>query len=363
MAAMKQLNLNRKNDYPSPDNSPAYPGARFNSLGFCTNHNNIRLCTVTDEGKYKVLRKVCYKCGSAKLLRNNCRVTTLHGNAKKIIPRCETPKGMVRATTPSSDGGGGRRKEHLSTSQSRRVSGAQNSTKEQRRKTSKSKSCEKSTINMKNVEGPKKDQIRRSKETTTQTQTQLGHNLERSTRGSRSHHLSTTTKNSLSPSELSGLYPPPPGRPPDRSRSKSCKRQMNGGTSKTSSSKNDVKNESNKLVRSTLSPLLSSSKIVEAKVKEINISKKANVKIDYAELGKLITMKDDEATLLPTLPRPATPDSFRSKEAVFSIDNSDLIVELYNKKRSDDIMRRSVRREDRLQSMTKLKPRNSTRKA
>jgi hypothetical protein len=36
---------------------PAYPGARFNSSGFCMNHSNVRLCTVTDEGKYKILRK------------------------------------------------------------------------------------------------------------------------------------------------------------------------------------------------------------------------------------------------------------------------------------------------------------------
>lgn len=358
MAATNQRNRKKNAVYPeintpTPDNStPAYPGARFNSLGFCTNHNSIRLCTVTDEDKYKILRKVCFKCGSSNL-RTNSRVATLHGNAKKVISRCETPKSMVRATTPPV--GRDRRNDHFSAS--RRVSG------EQRRKTS--KSCERSTINKKkNVAGPKKNQSSCSKETTKPTPTQLGHKLERNIRPSRSRsrsrHLSTTTsrtmKNSMSQSELVGLYPPPPGRPSGRSRSKSGKRQTKNGTSKTSSNKDDTKNDSNKFVRSTLSPppLLSSSKSVEAKVKEITVSKKAHGKIDYAELGKLITMKDDETTL-PTLLCPATPDSFRSKEAVFSIDKSDLIVELYNKKRLDDAIRSSDRRENR--SITKLKSR------
>lgn len=355
MAATKQVNVNRKKnaEHPeiniqAPDNStPAYPGARFNSSGFCINHNNIRLCTVTDEDKYKILRKVCFKCGSCKL-RTNSRVNSLHGSVKKVKPRCETPKGMIRATTPP---GRGRRKNRLSTF--RRVSG------EQRRKTS--KSCERSNMNKKNAAAAKKDLSSRSrshsKEASTPTQ---------STRRSRSRSH-TTTKNLLSPLELSGLYPPPPGRSSGRSRSKSCKRQTNDGTSKISSSKDDIQNGNNKLIRRTLSPPppphLSSSKSVEAKIKEITISKKAHGKIDYVELGKLVAMKDDETTLT-TLPCPATPDSFRSKQAVFSIDNSDLIVELYNKKRSDDEMRSSDRcREDRLWSMTKLKPRNSTRKA
>eukprot|EP00984_Skeletonema_dohrnii_P001789 scaffold590_cov100-Skeletonema_dohrnii-CCMP3373.AAC.2 len=343
------------------DPIPAYPGARFSSSGFCINHSNIRLCTVTDEGKYKILRKVCFKCGSSSM-RNNYRVTTLHGNAKKIIPVREVQKGMFSATTSSDRGrqsGGG-------TSRRMNMSGDQNM--RQRRKTSESR--ERSNIKKKDVVSTKKDRISRSTEPTTPPQ--LRRQLERSTRRSRSRSLSTTSTSrtvasqlSLSPSDLSGLYPPPPGRPTPagRSRSKSRSRQTNSGTSsKTSSSKDDNK----KLVRSTPTPIyLSSSKSVEAKVKEINNSKKTHGKVDYTELGKLITMKDDENTL-PTLPCPATPESFKSKQAIFSIDKSDLIVELYNKKESelDDTMRISNRREDTLGGrMPKLKPRSSTRKA
>eukprot|EP00985_Skeletonema_marinoi_P000866 scaffold353_cov161-Skeletonema_marinoi.AAC.8 len=352
---------------------PAYPGARFNSSGFCINHSNIRLCTVTDEGKYKILRKVCFKCGSSSM-RNNYRVTTLHGNAKKVIPVREVQKGMFSATTSSDrgrqSGGGASRRMSMSGDQNSNSTAKKSPSPlevRQRRKTNESR--ERSTIKMKDEVGTKKDRISRSTEPTTSPQ--LRRQLERSTRRSRSRSLSTTSTSrtvasslSLSPSDLSGLYPPPPGRPTPtgRSRSKSRSRQANSGTSsKTSSSKDDNK----KLVRSTPTPInLSSSKSVEAKVKEITNSKKTHGKVDYTKLGKLITMKDDENTL-PTLPCPATPESFKSKQAVFSIDKSDLIVELYNKKESelDDTMRISNRREDTLGRMPKLKPRSSTRKA
>jgi hypothetical protein len=44
---------------------PAYPGAKFNTGGFCTKHDTVRLCKVTDVGKYKkyqILHKVCPEC-------------------------------------------------------------------------------------------------------------------------------------------------------------------------------------------------------------------------------------------------------------------------------------------------------------
>jgi hypothetical protein len=80
-------------------------------------------------------------------------------------------------------------------------------------------------------------------------------------------------------------------------------------------------------------------KSVEEKVKELTKSLVAN----YTELDKLINMKDDEFTLT-TSPMQSistgpfkrqlselTSGSFKSKQAVLSIDESGLIVELYEK--------------------------------
>jgi hypothetical protein len=94
---------------------------------------------------------------------------------------------------------------------------------------------------------------------------------------------------------------------------------------------------------------MSSSKLVEEKIKEITKSKKSFGKADYTELGKLITMtmKDDENTLPTTLSCPSTPESFKSKHAVFAFDKkSGLIVELYNDKESGETVRSSNRRRD-----------------
>jgi hypothetical protein len=85
-------------------------------------------------------------------------------------------------------------------------------------------------------------------------------------------------------------------------------------------------------------------KSVEEKVKELTKSLVAN----YTELDKLIKMKDDEFTLTTspsqsTNPGPfkrqlseLTSGSFKSKQAVLSIDESGLIVELYEKEKSGD---------------------------
>ena len=89
--------------------TPAYTGALFNSLGFCINHHNVRLCNVTREGKYKVLRKICPKCGTSSLRSNitRHRVTQLHGSAKKELPLRKMPKDMLTAIVPPEKGGKG----------------------------------------------------------------------------------------------------------------------------------------------------------------------------------------------------------------------------------------------------------------
>lgn len=351
---------------------PAYPGARFNSSGFCMNHSNVRLCTVTDEGKYKILRKTCFKCGSSSLRNNSYTlVNTLHGhgNAKKDIPSRELPKGLFSATASSSDGGSGSGAKDQQSSTSR-MRGDHNSKAKKPLPSSevlRRKKARDSTTKTKGVISTGKDRNSRSTEPATATTTtttakppQLGPTKpEGSTRRSLSRSLSTSrTMTSLSLSELSELYPPPPGRPTEgRSRSKSRTRKN------TSIDKYDIKHNNKKAVRSAPIINMSSSKSVEAKVKEITKSKATLGKVDYAELGKLITMKDDENTL-PTLSCPSTPESFKSKEAVFSFDKkSGLIVELYNKKESAETARSSNRREDMLQRVSKLKQHRSTRTA
>jgi len=89
--------------------TPAYTGALFNSLGFCINHHDVRLCTVTREGKYKILRKICPKCGSTSLRSNitRHRITQLHGSAKKELPLRKMPKNMLTAIVPPEKGGKG----------------------------------------------------------------------------------------------------------------------------------------------------------------------------------------------------------------------------------------------------------------
>ena len=41
--------------------TPAYKGARFNIEGKCIAHSDVRLCRVTSDGGYKIVRKSCYK--------------------------------------------------------------------------------------------------------------------------------------------------------------------------------------------------------------------------------------------------------------------------------------------------------------
>ena len=61
---------------------PAYDGARFDKSGYCLNHPMVRLCKpasssqsllspddeqVQRNGKYIIIRKICYRCGEHSL--------------------------------------------------------------------------------------------------------------------------------------------------------------------------------------------------------------------------------------------------------------------------------------------------------
>lgn len=99
---------------------PAYKGARFDAEGFCLAHSDVRLCRLTSEGRYKVVCKTCYKCGSAALMTEpNAARTTLHGYKKKAVESRDmrgqlVKKGRSRAedgrrrrandTTPNTNG-------------------------------------------------------------------------------------------------------------------------------------------------------------------------------------------------------------------------------------------------------------------
>lgn len=355
------------------DPTPAYPGARFNSAGYCTNHSNVRLCTVTDEGKYKIMRKVCFKCGSSALRsQNSSRVNTLHGCAKKEVRSRELPKDMLSATATTLDGGNGGADSTNARANNTTSTTTGEAEKELRRKKTRDATKKKSKKSKKKDRKSLRNSSTENAAATSSSQLELRRKLERkrSTRRSRSRSLSTTTSRthtvtSLSLSELSERYPPPP-RSLSRSRSKSRNRKATTATA----AKKDFFNEIKPMRRNSTLVNISSSESVEAKVKEI--TKSNTTKADYyAELGKLITTsssKDEDNTTLPTLSSccPSTPESFKSKEAIFSYDKAGLIVELYkkedesneldqNKKSSGSRERKGV-----LRRMPKLKPRYST---
>ena len=60
-------------------------GARFDADGFCIAHPKTRLCRLADDGKYKIVRKTCQRCGSAGLMTDPRTLTkaTVHGYKKK----------------------------------------------------------------------------------------------------------------------------------------------------------------------------------------------------------------------------------------------------------------------------------------
>ena len=355
--------------------TPAYTGARFNSLGFCINHHNVRLCTVTSAGKYKILRKICPKCGSNSLRSNltRFRVNTLHGLGKKELPTREVPKDMLSAIEGGGSGGGSDKKAKSSDRAAKKSSGLlleKNGATDMKKK---------SVLPQPNTK------VRKSKRSTASSPTpQFGGGKSKSERKSRHE----------SPDD----QPPSKQRPRSKSRTRKTTTRKEDDKPARSRSSTPIPD---KPVRSrSITPVLtnmSSSKSVEAKVKEISNKfsdgtlEKA---IDYAELGKLITMKESDENTLPTVPSEQstvnksveekvkeltksllanyteldrlikmkddeftlstcpsqstnpgtfkrqlseqTSGSFKSKQAVLSIDKSGLIVELYEREKSGD---------------------------
>ena len=73
------------------NSSPAYKGARFNSRGLCTSHSDVRLCRIASDGSFHIIRKTCFKCGSAGLA-GHAKKTKLHGCSERNhcrIDRCK----------------------------------------------------------------------------------------------------------------------------------------------------------------------------------------------------------------------------------------------------------------------------------
>ena len=348
--------------------TPAYTGARFNSLGFCISHHNVRLCTVTSGGKYKILRKICPKCGSNSLRSNltRFRVNTLHGLGKKELPTREVPKDKLSAIEGGS-GSGRDKKVKVSDKAAKKSSGPlleKNGTTDMKKK---------SVLPQPNTKVHKRS-------TASSPTPQLEGGKSKSERKPRH--------------ELPGDQPPSQQRP--RSKSRTRKKTTPPLPDKPARSRSSTPIPDKPARSRSITPVLtnmSSSKSVEAKVKDIT-NKFADgtleKAIDYAELGKLITMKkesdentlptvpseqstmnksveekvkeltkslvanyteldkllkmkDDESTL-PTSPSQSTnpgplkrqlseltSGSFKSKQAVLSIDESGLIVELYEK--------------------------------
>ena len=75
--AMKRVGKNPKYQHHAFANraKPAYPGANFDDEGFCVVHNTVRLCELRDDGRYKILRKLCYKCGNTAIVpKSECSI-------------------------------------------------------------------------------------------------------------------------------------------------------------------------------------------------------------------------------------------------------------------------------------------------
>jgi len=68
---------------------PAYSGARFDAKGMCIFHSDVRLCKVKDDGKFQIVKKTCFKCGTAGLIVKDCHKakTRVHGYKAKGVPK------------------------------------------------------------------------------------------------------------------------------------------------------------------------------------------------------------------------------------------------------------------------------------
>ena len=78
------------------NSAPAYKGARFNSRGFCTSHSDVRLCRIAADGSFHIIRKTCFKCGSAGLA-GHAKKTKLHGCRKKPLPHRQVQSKLLSA--------------------------------------------------------------------------------------------------------------------------------------------------------------------------------------------------------------------------------------------------------------------------
>lgn len=103
----KSINLLINMHGPQTKNAPAHNGARFDPEGFCLTHNDVRLCRLASDGKYKLVRKICFKCGT----NGHVQKTKLHEYRKKSMPHREVSSEFVSAGDSSNrtSGGGGRR--------------------------------------------------------------------------------------------------------------------------------------------------------------------------------------------------------------------------------------------------------------
>lgn len=80
--------------------APAYNGARFDSSGLCIAHPDVRLSRPIADGKYKIVRKICFKCGSASLMTGHRAQRTekkkMYGNGKTVpdglLVACDTKR-------------------------------------------------------------------------------------------------------------------------------------------------------------------------------------------------------------------------------------------------------------------------------
>ncbi|KAL9188901.1 hypothetical protein ACHAXT_011391 [Thalassiosira profunda] len=85
---------------PDSKPMPAHRGARFDTNGRCLAHPDVRLCRLTNDGHYKILRKTCFKCGSAGLMSDHDKKISPHGY-KKAAPHREVPGALLTAGHPS----------------------------------------------------------------------------------------------------------------------------------------------------------------------------------------------------------------------------------------------------------------------
>ena len=65
--------------------SPAYEGAKFDARGYCIYHEDVRMCRVISDGKFNIVRKICYRCGSSSLARDK-KTKKLYAQKKKKKP-------------------------------------------------------------------------------------------------------------------------------------------------------------------------------------------------------------------------------------------------------------------------------------